>query len=213
MLEIYIEKTDNGKYRLCDFGMSLMRLSYSFKVDTPNKENIFQKILSENMLQEENGNIFMVTEQESLYPDLMHYTQAVSKISSMRYFKREVIESIFFEMLDDFILTELKAYNPRAEVFPIPARDDLEVDYEFLPNGHPVYLFGVKDFTKARLTTISCLEYQKANLNFRSFIVHEDFEKLPKKDRTRLTSACDKQFTSLDDFKTNAIIFLDREKM
>ncbi|MBM2815313.1 MAG: hypothetical protein HW421_2075 [Ignavibacteria bacterium] len=39
----------------------------------------------------------------------------------------------------------------------------------------------------------------------------EDFEKLPKKDRSWLTNACDKQFTSLDDFKVNAIGFLERE--
>jgi hypothetical protein len=68
-------------------------------------------------------------------------------------------------------------------------------------------MFGVKDISKARLSTISCFEYQRANLNFRSLIVHEDFEKLPRKDRTRLTNACDKQFTSLDDFKLNAKLY------
>ncbi|MCX6154136.1 MAG: hypothetical protein NT007_08250 [Candidatus Kapabacteria bacterium] len=97
-------------------------------------------------------------------------------------------------------------------ILPIADRDDLEADWEFRPNGHPVYLFGVKDSSKARLSTISCLEYQKANLKFRSLIVHEDFEKLPKKDRSRLTNACDKQFTSLDEFKNHTFEYLEREK-
>jgi len=40
--------------------------------------------------------------------------------------------------------------------------------------------------------------------------VHEDIEKLPRKDRVRITSACDKQFTSLEDFKQNAKQYLER---
>ena len=64
---------------------------------------------------------------------------------------------------------------------PIPNRDDLEADYSFSRNGHPIYLFGVKDVAKARLATISCLEYRMQKLNFRGWVVNEDFETLPKK--------------------------------
>jgi hypothetical protein len=213
MIDIFIEKSDNGTVLLCDYGMTLMRLSYSYEIDTPNKETILQKILTENRLSENNGNLSFVSKPETLYSDILHVTQTFMKIGSMRYFKREVIESLFYEMLDEFIFKELSAFKPKAAVLPIPDRDDLEADYEFTPNGHPVYLFGVKDIAKARLSAISCLEYQRANLNFRSLIVHEDFEKLPKKDRSRLTNASDKQFTTLDDFRDNAKVFLEREKM
>ena len=212
MIDIFIQEK-NGGYFLCDYGMTLMRLSYSYEIDTPNKESIFNKILSENRLEEDDGNISFATKKESLYSDILHVTQAYMKIGSMRYFRREVVESLFYELLNEIITKELSEFKPKANVLPIPERDDLEADYEFRPNGHPVYLFGVKDAAKARLSTISCLEYQKANLNFRSFIVHDDFEKLSRKDRTRLTSACDKQFTSLDDFKSNAKTFLERERI
>lgn len=212
MVDIFIEQIDDKSYRLCDYGMSLMRLSYSYEIDTDNKEAILQKILNENYLSEENGNIYYITKAESLYSDILHVCQTYMKIGSMRYFKREVIESLFYEMLDEYIKSELSDYKPKQNVLPIPDRDDLEADWEFMPNGHPVYLFGVKDKSKARLATICCLEFQKANLNFRSLIVHEDFEKLPKKDRSRLTNACDKQFTSLDEFKPHAKEFLERER-
>jgi hypothetical protein len=86
-----------------------------------------------------------------------------------------------------------------------------EVDWEFKPDGVPLYLFGVKDAAKARLTTISCLEFQRAQLRYKSIVVHEDFNKLGRKDVTRLTSACDKQFTNLDDFEQNAMQYLERE--
>lgn len=212
MVDIFIEDR-NGKYFICDYGLTLMRLSYSYEIDSPNKEAIFQKILSENRLEEEDGNIIYKTKIDTLYSDLMHVAQSYMKIGSMRYFKREVVESLFYEMLNDVITKDLSEYKPRKSVLPIPERDDLEADFEFTPNGHPVYIFGVKDAAKARLATICCLEYQNANLKFRSFVVHDDFEKLPKKDRTRLTNSCDKQFTTLEDFKNTARVFLEREKM
>lgn len=212
MIDIFIEK-NNGIYYLCDFGLTLMRLSYSYEIDTPNKEIILQKIISENRLEEDDGNIRYQTKNDTLYSDIMHVAQTYMKIGSMRYFKREVVESLFYELLNEIITKDLTEYKPKQNVLPIPERDDLEADYEFTPNGHPVYLFGVKDAAKARLSTICCLEYQNVNLKFRSFVVHEDFERLPKKDRSRLTNACDKQFTSLEDFKSNAKSFLEREKM
>ena len=211
MMEIFLQK-ENGLWKVCDYAMTYMRLSYSYNIDTENKEKIFLKIISENGLNEENGNIFIIAKDDNLYPSILQFITGISKVSSMRYFKREVIESLFYEQLDEFIFSELQNYKPQKNIFPIQNRDDLEVDFALYPNGYPVYLFGVKDVPKARLAAICCLEFQKHNLKFRSYIVHEDFEKLSKKDRARLTSACDKQFISLDDFKENSVKFLEREK-
>ena len=200
MVDLFIKQKDKNKYTLCDFGLTLQRLSYTYDIDTENKESILQRILAENSLLEEEGNICLDTNPETIYTDIMHITQAYAKIGSMRYFKREVIENLFYEMLDEFIVKELQEFKPQKKVLPIPNRDDLEADYSFSPNGHPVYLFGVKDVAKARLATISCLEYRMQKLNFRGWVVNEDFEKLPKKDRSRLTNTIDKQFTSFDEF-------------
>ena len=217
MIDIYLDIARdfeaNGKkpIRISDHGMTIMRLSYSFEIDTPNKERIFHRILAENGVQEENGAIILDAPVESLYPAILQFAQAVSKACNMRLFKREVLVSLFDEMLAEFITENLSRYNPQSQVYPIPERDDLEVDWEFKPNGVPLYLFGVKDSAKARLTTISCLEFQRAKLSYKGIAVHEDFNKLGRKDVTRLTSACDKQFTNLDDFKQNAIQYLERE--
>lgn len=213
MVDLFLNTTGVDSYSLCDYGLTLQRLSYSYDIDSDNKESILQRIISENSLKEENGNIYLNTSSETIFTDIMHITQAYAKIGSMRYFKKEVIENLFYDILDEFIDKELKEFQPKKNVLPIPERDDLEADYSFSPNGHPIYLFGVKDASKAKIATISCLEYQKANLNFRGWVVNEDFEKLPRKDRSRLTNTCDKQFTSLEDFKSSAKGFLERERM
>ena len=199
------------RIKLSDHGMTLMRLSYTFDLGTPNKEKIFQRILLENGVSEEDGEIYMETGAESIYPALMQFSQAIGKVCNMRLFRRETLESLFEEMLDEFIREKLARYQPTPSVCSIPERDDLEVDWQFKPNGTPLYLFGVKDNARSRLATISCQAFQLKKLPFRSMVVHEDFDNIARKDKARLTSACDKQFTSLDDFKQNAEQYLWRE--
>lgn len=213
MIDIFLEQHNGGRppIRVCDHGMTLMRLSYSFDVDTPNKERILQQILSENRVHEVNGNLFLETAPESLYPAVLQFAQTVAKVSNMQLYKREVIQSLFYELLTEFIEASLTRYHPRPNTLPIPDRDDLETDFQFDVRPRPIFLFGVKDSAKARLATISCLEFQRARIPFKSFIVHEDFEALNKKDRSRITSAADKQFISLDDFREHAEQVFERE--
>jgi hypothetical protein len=212
MLDVYIENLgDNGKILISDHGMTLMRLSYEYDIDTPNKERIFQKILSENQLMENDGRLYIETKPDRLYSSMLQFTQALGKVSNMRLFKREVIKSLFYEMLDEFIIETLSQYQPVKNVQPIAERDDLEVDYQLSLPRKSVYLFGVRDSAKARLTTISCLEFQKVQIPFNSVVVHENFEELNRKDRQRITSAADKQFIDLDDFKKGGEEYLKRE--
>ena len=220
MMDIFLNVPKNGatsaasppeKIRVSDRGLTLMRLSYTFEIDTPNKEKIFRRILAENGVAEENGELFVEATPASLYTSLLQFSQAVSKVCNMRYFKREVLASLFEEMLAGFIQEQLPRFRPSEKILPIPDRDDLEVDWEFRPNGVPLYLFAIKDANRARLATISCLEFQRKNLKFKSIAVHEDMDKLGRKDRNRLTNACDKQFTSLEEFKQNALPYLERE--
>jgi len=212
MLEIYLEGLkENGKIRISDHGMTIMRLSYEYEIDTPNKRRIFEKMLAENRLLEKDGRLYLEADLDVLYPSVLQFAQAVGKVSNMKLYKREVIKSLFYELLDEFINEQLVRFQPEPKVLPIPERDDLEVDYSFKGFPRPLYLFGVKDDTKARLTTISCLEFQRADIPFKSVAVHEDFEGLSKKDRKRITSAADKQFVDLDDLTNHGEDYFDRE--
>jgi hypothetical protein len=209
MVDIYLQSLPDGRVRISDYAMTLMRLSYSYDVDSPNKERILQKILSENRIREDNGSLLLDVPPESICPGVLQFAQTVAKVSSMRLYRREVIQSLFLESLLKFVDEHLQAYRPKERALPIPERDDLEVDVLF-ETKTPIYLFGAKDVTRTRLAAISCLEFQRAGLPFKSVVVHEDFESVGKKDRNRITSAADKQFTSLEDFTTNAVSFFQR---
>ena len=46
----------------------------------------------------------------------------------MQHFKREVIQSLLYEQLAEFIEERLAEYNPRPRVLPIPGHDEYEAD-------------------------------------------------------------------------------------
>lgn len=91
MVDIFLEGLGGDRVRVCDYGMTLMRLSYKYEVDTPNKQRILTKILTENGLKEEDGNLYVEAAPDQLYPAVMQFAQAVAKVGSMRNFKREII--------------------------------------------------------------------------------------------------------------------------
>jgi hypothetical protein len=213
MIDIFLDLPPNGAgtVRVSDHGLTLMRLSYSYELDTPNKMRIFQRILAENGVEEQGGTLHMEAAWESLYPSLLQFAQTIAKVSNMQLFRREVIQSLFFELLDEFVDEKLARFHPQRNFLPIPDRDDLEVPYAFGVGSRSLYLFGARDNSQARLATISCLEFQRQRLLFTSVVVHEDFETLSRKDRARITNAADKQFTTLDEFRAKGEEFFDRE--
>jgi hypothetical protein len=212
MMDIFLsEIPERNLIRLCDYGLTLMRLSYSFDIDTPNKEKIFNKILAENSIQNENGNLYIDVEPDYIYHGLMQFAQVISKVTNMRLYKREVIHSLFFEMLEEFIMTNLQKYNPQRKYYPIPDHEEYEVDYCFNHRRRPIYLFGVNNSANARLATISSQKFIAEKLNFSSLIILENLEIIGKKDQARLMSAADKQFPSLEDFQKLAEEYIERE--
>ena len=116
-------------------------------------------------------------------------------------------------MVNQFIESDLQEFKPQFGVMPLPGRDDLEVTCSFEISPSPVHLVAVRGSAQARLATLSFLEFQRANLRYKGCVVHEDIEKLPAKDRKRLTSAADKQFPSFDDFREKVASYLKRERV
>ena len=124
-------RNGTNKLRVGDHGMTLMRLTYSYDLDTVNKQRIFNRILAENRILEADGRLYIEAELDGLYPAILQFAQTVAKVSSMAYFKREVIQSLFYEQLAEFIEERLGEYNPRPGFLPIADHDEYEVDYQF----------------------------------------------------------------------------------
>lgn len=214
MVEVFIDlPTHPGDpIKVSDHGLTLMRISYSYDIETEARRRILNRVLSENGVQEDRGRFYIETSRESLYPTILQFAQVVAKVSNIANFNREVVQSLFYENLNDFITTSLSKYHPKQAYRPIPERGELEVDWMFDVAPRHIFLFGVKGTSKARLAALACRELQLSNVPHRSVIVHDDFETgLSKKDQARITNAADKQFATLPDFKSGADQYFRRE--
>ncbi len=213
MMDIFFQEIDSIRIRISDYGLTIMRLSYTYDVEGPTKAKVLERIVNESgVTMDGKGVLSIECDKESVYPALMQFAQTISKVTNMRLFKREVIHSMFFEMLDEFVMSKLEKFHPQKEYFPIPGHEEYEVDYCINSRPRPIFLFGVNSNSNARLTTISCQKFIAEKVNFSSLVILENLEILGKKDQSRLMSAADKQFPSLEDFMALAEEYIERER-
>ena len=209
MYSIYIDETEDGAVVIRDFGNTLMRVSYTFEIDTDNKRNILERIASSNNAILEDGELMIRSTLSTLPADVLRFSQVIAKVSNVKILRREIVRSMFLEEFGTFVADELKEYKIQPKYAPTDD-PDLFVDFA-IPSKRSLYVFGVDSDIKAQKVIISCLNFQKMNLSFRSIIVHKQFDDLAKFSRNQITNIADKQYTSLDEFMRSGKEYLNRE--
>lgn len=209
--DIFVEASEGGRLKVSDYGLTLMRLSYDYELDSETKRRVFNRMLRDNGLTDDNGALVIETERDALYPSLLQFVQGVAKVTSMRHWRREVIHSLFFESLADIVKVKLARFQPEQDVYPLDDDGGIyRVDYRIQRPRRPVFLFGVNGRDNAHLAVISMLQFQNKGLAFQGAVVAEELESLTKADRLRVVSAADKVFPTLDDFRQHGEAFLER---
>ncbi len=205
MVDIYLQDSPRGEghVRICDFGMTLMRLSYSYDINTPTKQKIFDSILINNRVLNADGNLYLDAALETLYESILQFAGCAQKVCNMRYWTRETVRSAFYDDLKEYVTTELTQFNPIADHSPL-AEYPISVDWRLTHNRRSFYVFGVLGNDKAKNVAIALLEFQKEPLSFISLVVHENFEELGTKERLYLTRNADTQYPVLNDFREKA---------
>ena len=205
MLEIYLNESPKGSeyVRICDFGLSLMRLSYTYDIRGDTRKRIFDSILFNNKVNYDEGNLYIDAPLNMLYESILQFAGCVQKVCNMRYWGKEIIRSEFYDDLNEFIFSGLASYSPEANVSS--GLDSLpHIDWSLSYKNQNFHIFGVKGDSKAKDVAVLLLEMQKAELNFISLVVHEDVENLGRKGSLYLTRNADKQYPNLGAFRDGA---------
>lgn len=202
MVDIYLQKSPLGDHyiRICDFGLTLMRLSYTYDISTTSRKRVFESILINSGVRNDEGNLFLDCSADMLYEGVLQFAGCAQKVCNMRYWSREVVRSAFYDDLNDFVTTDLNRFSPLADQFPI-LDYPISVDWSLTHNVRNFYVFGVRGNDKAKNVAITLLEFQKAQLPFISLVVHEDMEDLGRRERFYLTSNADIQYPALNEFR------------
>jgi hypothetical protein len=154
--------------------------------------------------------MYLDTSKEYIYQNIMQFIGCQQRVYDLRLSNAELIQSFFYEKLDEFINTELERFKPKKKVVPLKNFPVFKVDYVFQFCKKPFYLFGVNNKEKINNISIALLEFQKAKLPFISLIVHEDIQKLSDSDQIYLTQNADKQFPTLEIFKQLGVSTIER---
>ncbi len=212
MVDIYLQDSPKGEghIRICDYGLGLMRLSYTYELGTDSRRKIFDSILVNNGVENDGGNLYLDTPIDLLYESILQFAGCAQKVCNMRYWSRELFRTAFYDDLRDYTIRELRQFNPAPDRSPLPSYDIISVDWSLTHNNRNLYLFGVHSNDKAKNAAIYLLELQKAKLPFISFVVHEDMEELGSKEKLYLTKNADKQYPTLDDFREKASLDIPR---
>ena len=212
MMNIYMEETEDGRIRISDKGSSLMRLSYTFELDTDNKRKILNDLVLRRGGELNNGDISIVTKKSTVFESIMTFSQLVSQICNMDILSHEIVANLFYDYLAEAI--EAMNINARyARDYQPTKNPDIIVDHAFWSKAsdRPLFLYGVKDTNKAQQTTIQCLTLQLEKVPHASVTVFQDINSVAGKSQRALLNACGKVFTDLDGLAATGKEYIQRE--
>ena len=211
--QIYISDIEPGGVRLSDKGNTLMHMSYDHDIDLfmdGTRGMLLERIMNENDLQWSGGSLCLDTAIEKLPEAIFNFGQALTRVYDLTLLSRSNVGSTFYDDLDE-MLTNLidedkitRAYSPE-----VPNSDAYTVDYYIEgKNDVPLFLYGVPNRDKVRLTTIILSHFHRYNLLFDSILVFQNQAEIPRQDLARLSDVGGEMISSLDsddDFRRKVV--------
>jgi len=201
---IYVSQTATGGIKLSDGGHTFMHLSYENEVESFRKGTrgkLFEQILGETGLRDEEGELFVETSMDGLTEAVFHLGQGLTKIYDLVFLSRARVSSTFYEDLYETMTNIVPEEKLSREYIDtrMPQADDYPIDY-FIPGntGDPLFVFGIPNRDKARLTTITLERLLRYKAEFDSILVFADQQEIPRKDLARLTNVGGEMVSSLD---------------
>lgn len=201
--QMYVKERPGGILRLSDMGHTLMHLSYENDIDKfreGTRGSVFNQIKSEMFLEEDDGEFYIDSEVDNLGVNIFRFGQALTKITDLTFLNRIRAESTFYDDLKEQLYKFIPEDKIEKDYFydGIDHGRDYPIDYRIAGKDDPVFLFGIPNRDKARLTTIIIERLLRSNVVFDSLLIFADQATIPRPDLARLTNAGGEMIASLD---------------
>ena len=201
---IHLCQSPAGGLRLSDRGHTLMHISYEHDVDAfleGTRGMVLERIINEAGLcwDGDGGALCLDTVPERLPEALFTFGQALTRVYDLTLLSRSNVRSTFDEDLNNLLLTMVDEEKIERNHQPdVPNGDCYLVDYRIENKSDtPLFLYGVPNRDKARLTTIMLSHFHRHELRFASILVFENQSKLPRVDLARLSDVGGEMVSSL----------------
>lgn len=201
--QIYLSEIETGGFRVSDMGHTLMQLSYENDIDLLRKGtrgNLLAQIQTELGLKEDDGSFYIESTVDDIPASVFKLGQGITKIYDLTFLNRARVENTFYEDLEECIRNIVISEKIIKDYVysEMENADDYPIDYMIKGKDEPLFLFGIGNKDKARLTTIILERLIRHEATFESLIVFQDFDGIPKNDAKRLMNVAGEMISSLD---------------
>ena len=201
---IHVSETGIGGVRLSDRGHTLMHLSYENDVDAfleGTRGLLLERIVDEMGVEKCGGVFCLDTSIERLPDAVFRFGQALTRVYDLTFLSRSRVKSTFYDDLAELLKSLIDEDKIQVDYVPedLPNPEAYGVDYRIEGrNDIPLFLYGVPNRDKARLTTIMLSHFHRNNLRFESMLVFEDQSEIPRLDLARLSDVGGEMISSLE---------------
>ena len=201
---IHISETGIGGVRLSDRGHTLMHISYEHDVDAfleGTRKQMLERIVGETGVDQDGGVFCLDTSIERLPEAIFRFGQALTRIHDLTFLSRSRVKSTFYDDLAALLKGLIDEDRMQVDYLPqeLPNPEAYRVDYRIEGKFDiPLFLYGVPNRDKARLTTIMLSHFHRHGLRFESMLVFEDQSEIPRLDLARLSDVGGEMISSLE---------------
>mgnify|MGYP001257875794 CR=1 FL=1 len=197
---VVLLKGKEGKWLFTDEGHTFMHVSYEdIDIDKGTRKKIIDNVLAGYNIKNQEGELIVEIPDNQFGDALYSYLQGLIKITDINYLSRERVKSTFMEdfrtLLEEKVPLDRRIFNYYDKQHDPDGK--YIIDCRINGMTRPLFVFGVPNDDKCRDVTISCLQYEKFGIPFRSMAIFEDQESINRKVLARFSDICDKQFSTL----------------
>ena len=199
----HLSEAPSGGLRLSDHGHTLMHISYEHDIDsflTGTRGMLLERIVGESGINQDGGVFSFDTSPERLPEAIFGFGQALTRIYDLTLLSRSNVGSTFYDDLADCLTGFVDEAKMQRDYQPdVPNAEAYLVDFQIEgKDGVPLFVYGVPNRDKARLTTIMLGHFHRHQLEFESVIVFEDQTEIPRVDLARLSDVAGDMVSSLE---------------
>ena len=201
---IHVAEIGSGGVRLSDRGHTLMHLSYEHDIDAFLKGTrgaLLDQIVTEANIHRQGAVLSVHTSIGELPGAIFRYGQALTRIYDLSFLSRSGVRSTFYDDLADILSGLVPDDRIQEHYIPseVPNADAYPVDYRIeAGENNSLFLYGIPNRDKARLTTIMLSHFHRHQLKFDSMLVFENQEEIPRRDLARLSDVGGEMVSSLN---------------
>lgn len=201
---LHVSETRSGGVRLSDRGHTLMHMSYDHDIDAflrGSRGLLLERLVNETGIAQDGGEFFVECSTDDLPSAVFQLGQALTRIYDLTLLSRSRVKSTFYDDLADLLTSLIDQDQIAVDYRPegIPNPEAYPVDFRIEGKSSiPLFLYGIPNRDKARLTTIMLSHFNQHGVRYESLLVFEDQADIPRLDLARLSDVGGEMISSLE---------------